>query len=310
MELIRGLHNIRSRHRGCVATIGNFDGVHLGHRAVLKQLDAHARTRGLPSLVMVFEPQPREYFQGHDAPPRLTPLREKFELLADAKVDRLVCVRFDQRVASLPATQFVETLLVEALGVQTLVIGDDFRFGRSRGGDAALLRRLGDRYGFEVVRAVTYSCDDRRVSSTLLRQALAAGDLAAVERMLGRPYGIGGRVARFEETNLGRGVAVAIIASSRRSVPLTGIYAARLHGIGARVQECVAYIGRRHGDRTSPMLLARPFVFERGAVGGRVRVDFVDKIRDVPQQGSIEEVLELLETDAPQGRAVLAATSE
>ncbi|MGL5038307.1 MAG: bifunctional riboflavin kinase/FMN adenylyltransferase, partial [Aeromonas sp.] len=192
MELIRGIHNLKPRHRGCVLTIGNFDGVHQGHHAVLARLKEKASLLGLPACVLLFEPQPLELFAGSAAPARLTRLREKYEALQGLDIDRLLCVHFNQHFAKQSASTFIEQLLVEKLGVRYLVVGDDFRFGKGREGDFQLLVQAGKRFGFEVISTQSFQLARLRVSSTLVREVLKAGRMAEVELMLGRPYTISG----------------------------------------------------------------------------------------------------------------------
>ncbi|MCA1804241.1 MAG: riboflavin biosynthesis protein RibF [Xanthomonadaceae bacterium] len=199
MELIRGLHNLRPRHRGCAVTIGNFDGVHLGHQAVLGQLAERAAELGLPMVLITFEPQPQEFFSPATAPPRLTRLREKLEALRRYAVERVLVLRFDARLAALTADQFIQRVLVEGLDIRYLVVGDDFRFGQGRAGDFRLLQETGARQGFQVVNMHTFAIGGARVSSTRVRTALAQGDLEAAEALLGRPYRISGRVAAGEQ---------------------------------------------------------------------------------------------------------------
>jgi riboflavin kinase/FMN adenylyltransferase len=177
MELIRGLHNLKPRHRGCVATIGNFDGVHLGHQAVIGQLAEKAEELHVPTLVMLFEPQPLEFFRPQAAPGRLMRLREKLQALRRYSVKRVLLCRFDARFAALTAEDFIDRILVGGLGVCYLVVGDDFRFGAGRRGDLALLEQAGARHGFQVVNMHTFGIDGARVSSTRVRSALGAGDL-------------------------------------------------------------------------------------------------------------------------------------
>uniref|UniRef100_UPI003D0C411D bifunctional riboflavin kinase/FAD synthetase n=1 Tax=Sedimenticola sp. TaxID=1940285 RepID=UPI003D0C411D len=204
MELIRGLHNLRSEHHGCVATIGNFDGVHLGHQAVLGQLADKAARLDLPTVVITFEPQPQEYFSHGDIPPRLTRMREKLKALRRYSVDRVLCLPFNRALAEMEAGEFIRRMLVDGLGVRYLVVGDDFRFGKGREGDFAMLKQAGTEYGFEVVTMHTFEIGDSRVSSTRIREALQVGDLALAEQLLGRPYRMCGRVAHGNK--LGRSI--------------------------------------------------------------------------------------------------------
>lgn len=192
MQLVRGLHNLRPQHRGCVATIGNFDGVHRGHQAILARLRERADALGVPSCVVIFEPQPREYFAPDTAPARLARLRDKVALLAAAGVDRVLCLAFNQRLSKLSAAEFVDTILVDGLGVKHLEVGDDFRFGCDRVGDFDFLEQAGILQGFTVEAAQTVELDGLRVSSTQVRDALANADFALAERLLGRPFRIRG----------------------------------------------------------------------------------------------------------------------
>lgn len=194
MKFIRGIHNLNEQHRGCVLTIGNFDGVHRGHQALMSRLCEEGRKRNLPVVVMVFEPQPLELFAGDKAPARLTRLREKLRYMAEAGVDKVLCVRFDRRFAALSAQRFISDLLVEKLDVKYLAVGDDFRFGAGRQGDFLLLQKAGAEYGFEVVSTETFCDGGKRISSTAVRQALAVDDLALAQSLLGHPFTISGRV--------------------------------------------------------------------------------------------------------------------
>ncbi|HEY8548764.1 MAG TPA: bifunctional riboflavin kinase/FAD synthetase [Vicinamibacterales bacterium] len=289
MELIRGLHNLRPRHRGCVASIGNFDGLHLGHQAVLDELKAHARTLGLPTLVMLFEPQPREYFRPEAAPPRLMRLREKLVALHEQGIDRVLCVRFDARFAALTPEEFVQRVLVDGIGARHLVVGNDFRFGSGRRGDLQLLRQLGGRHGFEVAEAPTFLIDGERVSSTRVRAALAQGDLAAAARLLGRPYSICGRVVHGNKLGRQLGIPTANIRLHRRRVPLRGIFVAALAAADGECLPAAASIGTRPTVGGTEMLLEVHLLdAERDLYGTRVRVEFLQKLRDEQRFASLD----------------------
>ena len=194
MQIIHGLHNLRPRHRGCVATIGNFDGVHHGHQMLLSHLIAKAEELGLPSLLITFEPLPREFFQRDVVQARLTRFREKITLLKRTKLDRVLCIPFNAALANTPAMRIIEDVFVEALDVKYLVVGDDFQFGEGRKGNYQLLREAGDRLGFGVTHMGTLSFESDRVSSTRIREVLAAGEFQLAEQMLGYAYFIMGRV--------------------------------------------------------------------------------------------------------------------
>jgi riboflavin kinase/FMN adenylyltransferase len=233
MELIRGLHNLptvtdptqRRMLPGCVATIGNFDGVHLGHRAILEQLRTLSRAAGLPVTVVIFEPQPREYFAGDQAPPRLTRLRDKVALLKAQGADRILCLPFNDALRSLTARQFIERVLIEGLQVKHLVVGDDFRFGCDRSGDFTLLQAVGRERDFAVEHTRTFVLDDERVSSTRVRTLLASGNFFQAARLLGRPYGYQGRVVRDRQLGRTIGVPTANIPLTSRPLALRGVFA-------------------------------------------------------------------------------------
>lgn len=231
MQLIRGMHNLRAEHRGCVATIGNFDGVHLGHQAVIGQLAEKASELHLPSVLITFEPQPLEYFAPAKAPARLTRFREKVQALRRFSVDRLLVLPFNARLAQMRAEAFIEDLLVEGLGVHYLVVGDDFRFGKDRAGDFAMLQGAGERHGFQVVNMHTFAIDGERVSSTRIRSALTRGDMAMAERLLGRSYRMSGRVAHGEKLGRQLGFPTANIHIHRKATPLQGIFVVEVFGI-------------------------------------------------------------------------------
>ncbi|WIX33168.1 bifunctional riboflavin kinase/FAD synthetase [Salinicola sp. JS01] len=232
MELIRGLHNLPAggatrsgAPRECVATIGNFDGVHRGHQAILEQLKSLSRSAGLPVTVVIFEPQPREYFAGDQAPPRLTRLRDKVELLAAHGADRILCLPFNDALRSLTARQFIERVLIDGLRVRHLVVGDDFRFGCDRAGDFALLEAVGRERGFAVEHTRTFTLDDERVSSTRVRTLLASGNFCQAARMLGRPFAFQGRVVRDRQLGRTIGVPTANIPLTRWPLALRGVFA-------------------------------------------------------------------------------------
>ena len=216
MELIRGLHNLRPHHHGCVATIGNFDGVHLGHQAVIGQLAEKGEALGLPTTVICFEPQPLEVFRPDEVPPRLTRLREKLQALKRYSVDRVLLIRFNQRFAAMTAEAFIDEVLVRGLGIRYLVVGDDFRFGKGRTGDFAMLQQAGQQHGFQVVSMHTFSVDGERVSSTRVRAALVNGELETAEKLLGRPYRMCGRVAHGDKIGRTIGIPTANIFLHRK----------------------------------------------------------------------------------------------
>lgn len=247
MKLIRGIHNLRQNHHGCVLTIGNFDGVHRGHKSLLKGLCAQGRARNLPVMVMIFEPQPLELFAGDKAPARLTRLREKLRYLAECGVDYVLCVRFDRRFAALTAQNFVSELLVDRLGVKFLAVGDDFRFGAGRQGDFLLLQKAGLEYGFDVTSTQTFCEGGVRISSTAVRQALADDDLTLAESLLGHPFIISGRVVHGDELGRTIGFPTANLPLRRQVSPVKGVFAVEVAvaGLGDKLLPGVANIGTR-----------------------------------------------------------------
>lgn len=245
MKLIRGIHNLSAAHRGCVLTIGNFDGVHRGHQSLLRGLREEGRARNLPVMVMIFEPQPLELFAADKAPARLTRLRDKLRYLAECGVDYVLCVRFDRRFAAFTAQSFVSDLLVERLGVRLLAVGDDFRFGAGRQGDFLLLQKAGEEYGFDVTSTQTYCDDGVRISSTAVRQALADDNLQQAERLLGHPFAISGRVVHGDALGRTIGFPTANLPLRRLVSPVKGVYAVEVTGITDAPLPGVANIGTR-----------------------------------------------------------------
>jgi riboflavin kinase/FMN adenylyltransferase len=303
MEFIRGLHNLRPRHRGCVATIGNFDGVHLGHQAVIGQLAEKAAELHLPALAVLFEPQPLEHFRPEAAPARLMRLREKLQALRRYSVERVLCLRFDARQAAMSAEDFIRRVLVEALSVRYLVVGDDFRFGHGRAGDFALLERAGRAHGFQVAPMHSFTVDGARVSSTRVREALAAGDLDGAARLLGRGFRISGRVAHGDKRGRTIGVPTANIHLHRRVTPLRGVYVVELYGLDEEPLAGVANIGTRPTvGGTRALLEVHLFDFDRDIYGRHVSVEFLHRLRDEQRFQSLDELKARITMDFTEAR--------
>jgi riboflavin kinase / FMN adenylyltransferase len=306
--LIRGQHNLRPMHRGCVATIGNFDGVHRGHQAVLEALRAKADSLGLPSLLITFEPQPLEYFRPDQAPARLTRPREKLELIRAAGIDRVLLLRFDQDLAMMPAETFVERVLVNGLGIRHLYVGDDFRFGRDRLGDFALLRSIGAQAGFEVENLPTISDHCGRISSTRVREALAAGDMQTAACCLGRGYRMSGRVEHGHKRGRSIGFPTMNVGVARLHSPLRGVFAVQVEGLDASPLDGVANIGNRptlQGDNRF-VLEVHLFDFDRDIYGEQVSVHFIKYLRGEEKFESFEALRVQILEDARQAREYLA----
>ena len=304
MELIHGLHNLRSRHRGCVATIGNFDGVHLGHQAVLGQLAERGAELGLPTVVITFEPHPREFFAHDASPPRLSRFREKLQALRRFSVARVVCLRFNQALANMPAASFIQRLLVEGLAVSYLVVGDDFRFGKGREGDFAMLDAAGREHGFQVATMHTFNVDGIRVSSTRIREALAAGDLVTAEKLLGRSYRMCGRVVHGDERGRSIGFPTANIHLHRHSSPVSGVYAVEVFGLEKEPLPGVANVGTRPTvGGVESRLEVHLFDFDGDIYGRYVHVDFLHKLRPERRFESLEELVAQIRKDAVVARS-------
>jgi riboflavin kinase/FMN adenylyltransferase len=310
MEFIRDLTQLRPRHRGCVATIGNFDGVHRGHQAVLAQLKERAKALSLPALVIIFEPQPLEYFAPTRAPARLTRLREKLMIMARYGVEKVLCVRFSAQFAELTAEAFIEQLLFEKLAVHHLVVGDDFRFGQERQGHFKTLQAAGQRYGFIVEDNHTIIIDQERVSSTRIRHALEQGNMVLAEKLLGRPYTLCGRVRHGEQRGRSIGFPTANIFLHRRFCPIKGVFAVFVHGIAQKAVAGVANLGTRPTvDGQQLLLEVHLFDFNQTLYGNYVEVEFVSKLRDEKRFASFIILKEQIQKDALMAKTILSVKS-
>ncbi len=309
MQLIRGIHNISAAHHGCVATIGNFDGVHLGHGEIIKRLKRQAREHGLPSVVVLFEPQPAEFFAPERAPARLTRFREKFRLVERHGVDRLLVLRFSRELAALSPQQFVEQILVGKLGIKALIIGDDFRFGSGRGGDFKILQGLAQRHGFSMEQTPPFLFIGKRISSTYIRYLLRHGYMGEAERMLGHPYCIEGRVVHGHQQGREWGFPTANIDLHRLLSPVSGIFAVRVHGLGPRPRRGVAYAGSRPIiDDPRYVLEVHLFDYDEDCYGRYISVQFCDKIREDIAFDSFEVMAEQIRRDCEVAREKLSFT--
>jgi len=287
----------------CALTIGNFDGVHRGHRALIERVTAKARELELVSCVLTFEPHPREFFDPRAAPARLTRLRDKLELIEAAGVERVHVARFDRRFASLSPERFVDDVLVSGLATRWLLVGRDFRFGARRAGDFAALAAAGARHGFGVESMADVLSDGARVSSSAVRAALAAGEFDAAERLLGHPYTISGRVAHGAKLGRSLGFPTANIVL-RRPPPLSGIFVVEVDGLPGGSKRGVASIGRRPTVNPVPLPLLEVHLFdwERDLYGEHLRVRFLKKLRDERKYDGLDALREAIAHDARQAR--------
>ncbi len=306
MKLIRGLHNLIESLDGCVATIGNFDGLHLGHQYLLDEVKRQSAQHELPSVLITFEPQPLEYFKPEQAPVRLTSLREKALILDDLAIDRLVCLHFDARLASLSAREFVQQLLVERLGVKALVIGDDFRFGKGRGGDQETLARLGAEHGYEVTVMDAHDVGAERVSSTRVREALAVADLDTAAALLGRPYTHAGRVIHGDKRGRSLGVPTLNMDLKRLQAPLAGVFATRVHRLAGEPLPAVSYIGTRPVFNGRRLLLeTHIFNFSGDCYGRLIEVEFVQQVRPEQAFAGADELMTQMHVDMDAAKTIL-----
>ncbi len=308
MRLIKGIPHTPVFKNGCVLSIGNFDGVHLGHKAVIEKLAERGKQLGLPVVIMIFEPQPLEYFLGAKAPSRLTGLREKANQFAKLPVDDLVIVRFNKQFADYDAERFVEEMLVNRLNVKHLVIGDDFRFGKARQGDFAMLKAKGDVHGFRVQDTGSLQVDGLRVSSTLIRNALAVGDLEKAEAMLGYRYSICGRVIHGDKRGRTIGYPTANIRIARKNLPISGVFAVTMTGVNDMEIQGVANIGIRPTVDGSNKVILETYLFDfdQDIYGYKVTVHFKQKIRAERRFQTVDELKEQIVADVAEAKNIFA----
>ena len=327
MEIIRGLHNLSQQKDGCVATIGNFDGVHSGHQHILAQLSEKARASQLPSIVITFEPQPQEFFVPQRSPARLTRFRDKVEVIADCCIDKLLVIHFKKSFCQLSADDFVKKILVDKLGVKYLQVGDDFQFGKDRGGNFNTLLESGREFGFEVENTPTFSIDNERVSSTRIRQALEAGDMELTQLLLKRPYWMSGHVQHGAKRGRTIGFPTANVPLHRETPAVSGVFAVRLWGRDLGVcKNTIAQISENQGygkdsgqkkqgingianigyrptvDGKKALLEVHLFDFDGDLYGKLVHVDFLHKIRDEMKFDSFEILKEQILKDVVEAK--------
>tara|TARA_B100001059_G_scaffold185862_1_gene187675 strand:- start:1033 stop:2004 length:972 start_codon:yes stop_codon:yes gene_type:complete len=319
MRLIRGLYNIPSDFSGCVATIGNFDGVHLGHQAILQQLKKQGAEHQLPTVVMMFEPQPREFFAPDQAPARLANMSEKLQDLASFGVDYVLCLPFNQKLRSMSADQFIQTILLDGLRIRHLIVGDDFRFGCDRTGDYQLLQKAGQESGFSVEDTKTFEVEGERVSSTRIRDCLSANDLDAVNKLLGRPYRMSGRIGYGRQLGRTIGVPTANVILQRNKLPMTGVYAVKAieievagcnesqvldHSGNVKVWQGVANIGVKPtvAGTPEPSLEVHIFDFSDDVYGKRLSIEFCQKIREEQKFNGLDELKAAISNDMKVAR--------
>ena len=306
---MRITHGFNSLSQPQAVTIGNFDGLHVGHQAMLTRLQQIARARKLPTCVLSFEPHPREFFAPADAPARLSSLREKASRLEELGIDRLHIYPFNRAFAALSATDFVQQVLVDTLHARYVLVGDDFRYGAQRAGDFAQLANSALALGFEADALPTVELAGERASSTAVRSALTAGDLAHAARLLGRPYSICGRVVQGDQLGRELGYPTANIQLKLNRPPLSGIFVVTLSGIQGRVLPGVASLGVRPTVKSAgaaPVLEVHLFDFDADIYGQRVRVDFLHKLRDEAKYPDLPSLVAQIGRDVEDAKHYLA----
>jgi riboflavin kinase / FMN adenylyltransferase len=298
MKLLRGLQRIPELTCGVAATIGNFDGVHLGHQALLKELRRQADAHHLPVLVMLFEPQPGEYFRREKAPARLSTLREKINVLADLGVDYVYCLNFNDYLATMAATEFAKYIVFSLIQAKYLLIGQDFRFGQGRIGDFNLLQQMGNEASCTVECFSDFSMNAQRVSSTKIRQALDQGQLDGAASLLGRSYSICGRVFHGNKRGRQWGIPTANINLSRTTLPLKGVFCVKVERPGNLPLTGVANIGCRPTvDGVKNILEVHIFDFDESLYGEMLKVSFLHKLRDEIKFASVDDLVAQIHMD-------------
>lgn len=306
MQLVRGIHNIQPADHGCVLTIGNFDGVHLGHQEVIKALVVKAKALNCVPAVMIFEPQPQELFSPKTAPARLCRFRDKYNLLKSLGVKRLICVNFSHKFAQQDAAQFIKDLLVNKLGVRHLIVGDDFHFGKNRQGNFSMLKQAGENHGFAVSDTASYKMADCRISSTAIRQALESDNLTEASAMLGREYSIIGKVFHGDKRGRQLGFPTANVLLKRRVSPINGVFAVKVT-TAQGVFLGVANIGERptiNGLRQQ--LEVHIFNFDDELYSQSIEVTIKKKLRDIMKFDTLEALTAQIAQDSAEAQLALS----
>ena len=309
MQLVRHLSDLPYARlaQGSVVTIGSYDGLHPGHRQLLDRVIAEAAERKVPSIVMSFEPTPKEFFSADAPPARLMRFREKFDALQDYGIDVFFCPKFSPAMRSITADAFIRTVLVHGFNASHIVIGDDFHFARRREGSIAELQRAAPALRYSVEQVPSVIVDGIRVSSTAIREALACGEVARATALLGRPYRMSGRIVRGRKVGRDLGYATANVDLRRRQSAVMGIYAVRVHGLPEGPLEGVASVGTRPTfDLTKPLLEVHLFDFDRDIYGKYIHVDFIEHLRDEEKFGSVDALVAQMRVDEQNARSALA----
>jgi riboflavin kinase/FMN adenylyltransferase len=295
---------------GSVVTIGSYDGLHLGHEQLLAKVRAASDALNLPSVVMSFEPTPKEFFSSHSPPARLMRFREKFEALAERGIDYFYCPRFDQQIRDIAAADFIRQILIHGLRARHIVVGDDFRFARKREGDIGQLRRVAPALAFAVEEQSSIVIDGTRVSSTAIREALLEGDLQRATTLLGRPYRMSGSVVLGEKVGRTLGFPTANVDLRRRKSAVMGIFAVRVSGLPGSPLDAVASVGTRPTfNGTKPLLEVHLFDFDGDIYGKYIHVDFISRLRNEVKYDDVADLVAQMHRDADNARSILAAAA-
>lgn len=312
MIIIKELNRFSQIEQSCVATIGKFDGVHLGHQLILDQLKQRAEQLKLPSVVILMEPHPEEFFAGVGAscPARLTILQEKLELLESFGIDYVLQLTFDKALSELSAEDYIKDMLVDGLGIASFIVGSDFRFGYKRQGNYKLLQAKGQELGFEVIETAVYERNGQRISSTFIREQLAQGDFALVEQLLGRPYSITGVVVKGRQLGADLGFPTCNINPQRQKIPLHGVYACEV-----RLNDCFKQAAVNIGYRPTisedgdALLEAHILDFDKDLYGKSIEIIFRHKIREEIKFDSLDALKQQIESDVKQVRELFSGTA-
>ncbi len=298
MRLIRGWRQLNHTINGCVVTLGNYDGLHLGHQQLLHELAALGRSKRLPNVVITFEPSPKEFFQKNKTTSRLMSFSEKWMELKKYDIDYVLIFRFNEAFARLSPEAFVKKILVDQLNVKAIVVGGDFRFGAKRAGDFSLLKKMGNELGFEAFQSKTMVIDNQRVSSTRVREALKTGDLQLAQSLLGRPYRLRGKVVHGDKRGRQLGVRTANLNRRQRALLLSGIFVVKVYGLNDGVFEGVASLGVRPTfDDPRVVLEVHLFDYSKEIYGKTVEVEFLKKLRDEVRYEKIEDLVKQMRQD-------------
>ena len=302
MEFIRGIHNIKPHHQGCIATIGNFDGVHLGHQTILQQITRQSQKTKSRSCVIIFEPQPKEFFLKDQAPKRICDLRQKLIFFADYQIDQVLCINFNNKFKQLSADNFITELLLEKLKVRTLYIGEDFKYGNDRIGNFNHLTSFATNNNFTAHVVPKFIKNNKKISSTLIRELLQNNDLSTANKFMGHPFTITGKVVTGNQYGRKLGFPTANIALKRTNIPINGVFIVRVI-INGIVFFGVANMGLRLSiDNQHPILEVHILNFNKDLYGRLIQVEFIKKLRQTQKFSSMDELSKAIHQDVIQAK--------